>query len=156
MIRNQPLIFEVPTEILLKIYTLVIGTCSATQQHFDIYRLGKNPIALDLLLADRKIYAEARLLPFQLTIFNFNQWYGAGFQYWNSSLRRIREYPFIFMKYLWPPSSSADARSAVPVVRARELTALIMSLDARLRTYCLVRSRSTVVWEIPSSPNMQR
>jgi hypothetical protein len=92
MIRNQPHIFEVPTEILLKIYTLVIGTCGSTQQYFDIHRLGKNPIALDLLLVNRKIYAEARLLPFQLTMFNFNQWNGTGVQYCNSFLRRIREW----------------------------------------------------------------
>jgi hypothetical protein len=92
MIRNQPLIFEVPTEILLKIYTLVVGTCSSTHHPFNIHRLGKTPIALDLLLVNRKIYAEARLLPFQLTMFNFNKWNGTGVQYCNSFLRRIREW----------------------------------------------------------------
>jgi len=92
MIRNQPFILEVPPEILLKIYTLVIGTCGSTQQPFDIYHLRKSPIALDLLLVNRKIYAEARLLPFQLTMFNFNQWNGTGIQYCNSFLRRICEW----------------------------------------------------------------
>jgi hypothetical protein len=92
MIRNQSFILELPPEILLEIYTLVIGTCGSTQQSYDIYRLGKSPISLDLLLVNRKIYAEARLLPFQLTVFNFNQWNGTGIQYCNSFLRRICEW----------------------------------------------------------------
>jgi len=89
MIQNQSFILELPPEILLRIYILVLGTCGSTQQPYDIYRLGKSPIALDLLLVNRKIYAEARLLPFQLTVFNFNQWNGTGIQYCNSFLRRI-------------------------------------------------------------------
>jgi len=92
MVPNQPVIFKTPTEILLRIYTLVIGTCDSIQQTFNIHRLGKSPLALDLLLVNRKIHAEARLLPFQLTMFNFEQWNGTGVTYCNSFLGRIRDW----------------------------------------------------------------
>lgn len=68
------MLFRLPIELRLKVYVLVFGTCPCRNPH--AFYTPKHQIALNILLVSRQMYAETRVLGFQLHKFDFHRWYG--------------------------------------------------------------------------------
>jgi hypothetical protein len=82
-----PSFLLLPLEVRLAIYMhcLVIPLQNAYNNHNLGYRL-----TLNLLLVNRQIYDEARLIPFQRNVFDFDKWNGTGLFYCQSFLHRLQ------------------------------------------------------------------
>ncbi|KAJ9498498.1 hypothetical protein H2202_006185 [Exophiala xenobiotica] len=82
-----PSFIRLPLEIRLVIYTHCLAT--PLPYSYDIHNLG-HQLTLDLLLVNHQIYDEARLIPFQQNVFNFDKWNGTGLFYCQSFLRYLQ------------------------------------------------------------------
>lgn len=76
-----------PIELRLKVYELVFGLCPCRNPH--AFYTPKHQIALNILLINRQIYAEARTLGFQLHKFDFHRWCGTGVHSCRIFLQRL-------------------------------------------------------------------
>ncbi len=88
--QQQSHFFHLPFEIRLSIYIHLLG-CMTPDKHPHNFQLKRrHELAVDLLLVNRQIYREARLVPFQHNVFDFAQWNGTGLLYCDLFLRRLR------------------------------------------------------------------
>ena len=86
-ISEPKMLFHLPIELRLKIYELVFGTCPCRNPH--AFYTTKHQIALNILLINRQIYAETRVLGFQLHKFDFHRWCGTGVHACRIFLQRL-------------------------------------------------------------------
>jgi hypothetical protein len=85
--EQSPAIFRLPAELRLEIYTLVVGSCASIQHPYTMH--GRNQIALQILLVNRQIYYEARLLPFRTNVFDFDKRSVSGTHLCRTFLQRL-------------------------------------------------------------------
>jgi hypothetical protein len=81
------MLFRLPIELRLKVYELVFGTCPCRNPH--AFYTPKHQIASNILLINRQIYAETRVLGFQLHKFDFHRWCGTGVHSCKIFLQRL-------------------------------------------------------------------
>jgi hypothetical protein len=81
------LLLLLPLEVRFVIYTQCLTT--PLRHDYDIHTLGRRP-TLDLLLVNRQIYDEARLIPFRQNVFDFDKWNGTGLFHCQSFLRHLQ------------------------------------------------------------------
>jgi len=82
-----PSFLRLPLEVRLVIYTHCLAR--PLQHAYNIHNLGRQ-LMLDLLLVNHQIYHEARLIPFQENVFDFDKWNGTGLYYCQSFLRHLQ------------------------------------------------------------------
>jgi hypothetical protein len=85
--KNRVTFLQLPLEIRLEIYNLVLGSRSPIQRPYDFD--GKGRISLGLLQVSRQIYWETRLIPFQINIFDFEKWTGTGIYYCQLFIQKL-------------------------------------------------------------------
>ncbi|KIW86982.1 uncharacterized protein Z519_12447 [Cladophialophora bantiana CBS 173.52] len=88
--HQQSHFFRLPFEIRLLIYIHLLSSMAPEKHPRDIQLKHHHELALELLLVNRQIYREARLVPFQHNAFDFAKWNGTGLLYCDLFLRRLR------------------------------------------------------------------
>lgn len=81
---------RLPIELRLKVYVLVFGTCPCRNPH--AFYTPKHRIVLNILLVNRQMYAETRVLGFQLHRFDFHKWCVTGVHSCRIFLQRLRRW----------------------------------------------------------------
>jgi hypothetical protein len=99
-----PSFLLLPLEVRLVIYTHCLVTPSP--HTYNMHNLGRQ-LALDLLLVNQQIYDEARLIPFQQNVFDFDKWNGTGLLYCQSFVRRLQ---------FWQRANVRNIKLNVPAV----------------------------------------
>jgi hypothetical protein len=68
----------------------VVGSCASLQHPYTLHE--RNQIALEILLVNRQIYYEARLLPFRTNVFDFDKQSSSGTNNCWTFLQRLRNW----------------------------------------------------------------
>ncbi len=89
-VPQYDMLLRIPVELRLKIYGLVFGPCPCRNP--NAHYTPKHQIALNMLLVNRQIYAEARKLAFQAHDFNFHRWSGTGVHFCRIFLQRLHRW----------------------------------------------------------------
>lgn len=82
-----PSFLLLPLEVRLAIYMHCL--VNPLPNAYNNHNLG-HQLTLNLLLVNHQVYDEARLIPFQRNVFNFDKWNGTGLFYCQSFLRRLQ------------------------------------------------------------------
>jgi len=89
---SQALFFRLPSELRLMVYIHLLGRCTPPEPAYDVHVSGRHQLTLDMLLVNRQIYTEARLIPFRYNSFEFAKWNGTGLLFCQSFLRRLQDW----------------------------------------------------------------
>lgn len=84
------MLLRLSIELRLKVCLLVFGACPCRNLH--AFSTPKHQIALNVLLVNRQIYAETRVLNFQVHKFDFHKWCGTGVLCCRIFLRRLHRW----------------------------------------------------------------
>jgi hypothetical protein len=84
---KSPAIFRLPVELRLNIYDLVLGAYGFLQRPYNTHEQKRN--TLSLLLVNRQVYDEARVLPFRNQVFDFDKPSASGMDDCGRLLRRL-------------------------------------------------------------------
>ncbi|KAJ9602704.1 hypothetical protein H2200_012898 [Cladophialophora chaetospira] len=80
--QQQSHFFRLPLELRRQVYVHHLGSLTSEKRPYESRRL-------DLLLTNRQIYHEARMIPFQHNVFEFVKWNGTGLLYCEQFLRKL-------------------------------------------------------------------
>ncbi|KAE8377062.1 hypothetical protein BDV26DRAFT_264374 [Aspergillus bertholletiae] len=92
------MLLRLPIELRLKVYALVLGACPCRNPH--AFYAHQHRIALNILLVNRQIYTETRILGFRLHRFGFHRWCGTGVHVCRIFLQRLRRWQLCSMQKL--------------------------------------------------------
>lgn len=92
------MLLRLPIELRLKVYVLVFGTCPCRNPH--AFYTPKHQIALNILLVNRQMYAETRVLGFQLHRIDFHKWCVTGVHSCRLFLQRLRRWQLCLIQRL--------------------------------------------------------
>lgn len=107
--EQSPAIFRLPAELRLDIYTRVVGSCASLQHPYTVHK--RNQIALEILLVNRQIYYEARLLPFRTNVFDFDNQSFSGTLHCRTFLQRLCNWQIRELRYITLAIMEMDLRA---------------------------------------------
>lgn len=144
---GTPTFLLLPSEIRQAIYTLCLATPS--QHAYNIHSLDYQ-LTPNLLLVNHQIYDEARLIPFQQNVFDFDKWNGTGLMFCQLFLRRLQPWQRMNVRSIRLNALAVSLTSKTMVERWLDICELLGRSERRdggLHTLQLTISGCITKWK---------